>query len=517
MCTYLTKRGSTYWFRRPIPAALRPFVDGATQFMFTLGTKDKAVAKQHWAKAVADTDERLRTAESRRARHAAIEAPGESISAPDPAGHGVSEHDLDGAEIAHREDLEQEARREAREDEHHYWKKRMRFTTQELSAREAAVKDMLAEKDFDLELAKNEIRHLRSLLDTAKRAGDTRLLEKPAPIVDDAPPAVAEGVMLDEKIIDLWAAEREVVKKGIDTHRAVARWFYERIGRKPVADITRADVIVFKDKLIAEGQSPANTLMKLSRLRTLLQWAADNNYAAENAAATVRIKVAAKAGTRRLEFDLTSLNQIFASPVFAEGARPTQGRGEAAYWLPLLALFAGARLEELGQLRPQDVQEMSYPDVDGAMVASWFIRIRPDKQDNMRLKNAGSERDVPVHPELIRHGLLDYVKAATAAGHSRLFPLLRPNVYGRLSAKWGEWFGRYLRNECGVTDRRLVFHSFRHTFKQYARHAGIEEGIQRQIMGHSPGDVADEYGSGYPLHRVVEGMGRFRVPGLSLP
>ena len=148
---------------------------------------------------------------------------------------------------------------------------------------------------------------------------------------------------------------------------------------------------------------------------------------------------------------------------------------------------------------------------------TWFIRIREDATDKLRLKNAASERDVPVHPELERLGFLQYVAAMRGAGEARLFPRLRPNVYGRLTAKWGEWFGPYLRNVCGLTDKRLVFHSFRHTFKQYARHAGIEEGVQRQIMGHSSTDVADEYGSGYPLHRVVEGIGRYRVPGLALP
>lgn len=63
---------------------------------------------------------------------------------------------------------------------------------------------------------------------------------------------------------------------------------------------------------------------------------------------------------------------------------------------------------------------------------------------------------------------------------------------------------------CGVTDKRMVFHSFRHTFKQYVRHAGIIEGVQRQIMGHGSSDVADDYGSGYRLHQAVEGRGYIR-------
>ncbi|MBO9622565.1 MAG: hypothetical protein J7500_07615 [Sphingomonas sp.] len=171
----------------------------------------------------------------------------------------------------------------------------------------------------------------------------------------------------------------------------------------------------------------------------------------------------------------------------------------------------------LGQLRSMDVQLERYPDENGEERSAWFIHIREDAEDDLKLKNATSERLVPVHPELERLGFVKFAEAAKKAKQARLFPLLKPNIYGRLTAKWGEWFGPYLRKTVGITDKRLVFHSFRHTFKDYARHAGIVEGVQRQIMGHSPGDVADEYGSGYSLHQLVEGMKLYKVPGLRLP
>jgi integrase len=119
-----------------------------------------------------------------------------------------------------------------------------------------------------------------------------------------------------------------------------------------------------------------------------------------------------------------------------------------------------------------------------------------------------------VHPELQRLGFLTY--AEKQKGKPRLFPNLKANKYGRLTDKWGQWFTLY-RRSVGVTDKRSVFHSFRHTFTDYARHAGIEEGVTRQLVGHSGEDVHDDYGSGYSLHRLVEGMKLYRVPGLSLP
>jgi integrase len=331
-------------------------------------------------------------------------------------------------------------------------------------------------------------------------------------------PATGSGLYLDKDILDRWAAERGVVAKGKDTHEAVARWFYERTERKPVDRITRQDVLAFKDKLLLEGQSVANTNMKLSRLRTLLGWAYQNDLAPSNVAEGISVKVADGGKMQRQPFSLSDLQAIFASPVYAKGERPKGGRLEAAYWLPLLGLFTGARLEEIGQLRVSDVQRKDYPDQDGKMLSGWFLQITEATdalgQDN-RIKNAASERLIPLHPELERLGFIAYVEKL-AYQKGRVFPDLKANVYGRLTAKWGEWFGPYLRNVCGITDKRKVFHSFRHTFKDYIRRARVAEGVQRQLMGHAGKDVADDYGSGYDLHSLAEAMATYRVPGLEI-
>lgn len=515
MCTYLAKRGATYYFRRAIPAELRPAMEGRVEFMLSLRTKDRAEAKLRIPAHTSETDRLLAEAACaspvRRATVARANMPLDTFE------RQRFDRDQEAAAQDAQAGMEREARQEARRDLRSYWRDRMALSTQELTPAEAAVKDLIGEQAFDLDLAQGQIAGLRSLLSEAIASGNTDCIARPiAPAT--IKPAEPTGTMLDTNIIDLWAAERKPVQKGIDTHRAVARWFYERVGRKEVAAITRADVLAFKAKLVEEGATAANIRMKLSRLRTLLQWAADNDHATANVAHGITIKDPEQAKNKRREFDLASLNSIFASPVYADGARPVGGKGEAAYWLPLMALFTGARLEELGQLRPKDIARLSYPDADGQEQAAWFIRIVEDEADDLKLKNAASERLVPVHSELDRLGFIAFVEAASKAGQERLFPGLKPNIYGRLTAKWGEWFGPYLRNICSVTDKRLVFHSFRHTFKHYARHGGIIEGVQRQIMGHSSGDVADQYGSGYPLHQVVEGMKQFRVPGLkSLP
>jgi hypothetical protein len=55
----------------------------------------------------------------------------------------------------------------------------------------------------------------------------------------------------------------------------------------------------------------------------------------------MRLKV--PRSTRR-PWEPEELSVLFNSPIYLEGVRPKGGKGEAAFWLPLLALYSGARL-----------------------------------------------------------------------------------------------------------------------------------------------------------------------------
>jgi integrase len=509
MCSYLHRApNGVYYFRMGIPADLRPFMANKREIKTSLRLKDRDAAKAVIPDMTKAAYALLKQASAD--RDAAAKPAAQPV-----APKTIAQLDRERARWEH-EQLQVELVEDAN------------FAADMEIERLEPIMDALADglesnaSPADIARAgRLLVLHEREKADRlvgalhARYGQNARASESENQAVE-CKPATGSGLFLDGDILDRWATERGVVKKGKDTHKAVAEWFYARTERKPVEQITRQDVLAFKDKLLAEGQTVANTNMKLSRLRTLLGWAYQNDLAPANVADKINVKVADSGKNKRLPFALDELQTIFASPVYVSGDRPKGGKGEAAYWLPLLGLFTGARLEEIGQLRVSDVQRREYPDRDGKMLAGWFLHITEatdeQGQDN-RIKNAASERLVPVHPELVRLGFIAYV-AKLANQKGRVFPDLVPNIYGRLTAKWGEWFGPYLRNVCGVADRRKVFHSFRHTFKDYIRRARVAEGVQRQLMGHAGKDVADDYGSGYDLHSLAEAMATYRVPGL---
>ena len=183
-------------------------------------------------------------------------------------------------------------------------------------------------------------------------------------------------------------------------------------------------------------------------------------------------------------FSVDELNKLFASPVFVEGKRQLGGKGEAAFWFPMIALYAGARRTEIAQLRLGDIRA-------GAGIP--FIDFN-DEGDDQNLTTTTSARSVPIHRDLITAGFLDYVTERTkkAKAEDPLWAGFTSPI-GPKAKLWSKWFGRYL-GEYVVNSPSKTFHSFRHTFKRACREAGITEEIHHAFTGHAGGGVGRSYG-----------------------
>jgi integrase len=216
--------------------------------------------------------------------------------------------------------------------------------------------------------------------------------------------------------------------------------------------------------------------------------------------------------SERAPFEAKELQAIFGSPVFTEGHRPDGGKGEAAFWLPLLALFTGARLGELSGLRASDV-------VHDTSVGTVCIYITADTRAGKRLKTKQSARAVPIHAQLIELGFLKFVAAEAKAHGERawLFPQVAPGTTG--ARAYSKWFGRYIGAQ-GVTDTAKVFHSFRHNFTDALRIADVADGVSRALVGHTQGGVHGRYGAkdmaARYRHRLAEAIARGAYAGLDL-
>lgn len=230
------------------------------------------------------------------------------------------------------------------------------------------------------------------------------------------------------------------------------------------------------DEIIALGDKPAapNTVNKnLTRISALFRWAVEYGYTSLNPAGGMTIKNPKRASEERQAFSDDDLIKLFHREDFhREGAKQP-----FRYWVPLIALFSGARQNEIAQLYLADFYES-----DGVPLISIN-----DQGEGKRLKTKAGKRSIPVHAELVRLGLLRYVDELRAANETRLFPELplKRDGYGQIVSKW---FQRY-RRQCGISDDGKVFHSFRHTVIDRLKQADVPKEKIAALVGHEDDSV----------------------------
>jgi integrase len=233
---------------------------------------------------------------------------------------------------------------------------------------------------------------------------------------------------------------------------------------------------------------------RLRKLTAFLNWCKSNGYVSDNPLAGMKV-MTRSAKEARLSFERHDLVTLLNHEALRKEAQKHPWR----YWLPLLGRATGARLEELCQLRVDDIiEQQGIP----------CIRI-DDSREGQNLKNSSSRRVLPLHPSLIEFGLWQYAESLRAAGTDRLFPELEA-VRGKLGHAPSKWFGRY-KVKLGITDPRKTFHSFRHTFIDDLRDAGVQDSLIKRMVGHEDSSVTfGIYGSRTPFKAMVEALGHIQ-------
>jgi integrase len=322
--------------------------------------------------------------------------------------------------------------------------------------------------------------YVRALQDIEKRNAGEPI---PTPAALAAPNAVASGTL--REAFEGWKKERERPEGTVHEYGRAIEMFISFIGNFALLEIRRSHVLRFREalQLVPTMQHRKGTLRTAS-LDELADYGRKHPSVPKVSAGTVNKQlgaVQAIAGwgyhtglvpddaqwldpfkdmrleeeqSTRAPFDTQDLQTIFNDPLFTKHELPEGAGGEAGVWLPLLALFAGARQAEVAGLRVFDIS------VDASTRVP-LIRIVADRKAGRSLKNKSSERVVPVHPQLVKLGFLKYVEQRRRDGERAwVFPTVAPDQRGALSA-WSKWHGRYLRGPLGITDTDKVFHSWR--------------------------------------------------------
>ena len=172
------------------------------------------------------------------------------------------------------------------------------------------------------------------------------------------------------------------------------------------------------------------------------------------------------------------------------------------YWLPILGLYSGNRLEEFAQQHRSDVRQTE---------GLWHFTLNDD--GDKQLKNDQSARRVPIHPLLLLLGFLDYVEKAAPKANDRIFPLLRPGGPDRkVGYYFSKWWSRYGQGT-GVYEKGYDYHSFRHSVTTKLAHQGVSLELRNELFGRE-GTSTDEkfYLKGMPLAQLAAAIAKVEWP-----
>jgi len=239
-------------------------------------------------------------------------------------------------------------------------------------------------------------------------------------------------------------------------------------------------------------------------ISSFFNWAIRKGILTTNPA--TRMTVGAKgAPSTRKPFTQSQLTTLFAAlPKWCEGFVGKK-------WLPLIALFSGMRLGEIATLRVNDVRM-----IDGT---TCFVLVETEERS---LKTPGATRNVPLHPELIRLGLLRYVEARRdeSGDNARLFPDLAGDTQRQIVDVFQKRFSYFISRLPGFDGKGtgVSFHSFRHGFRDALREAGVPIDATRALGGWArSGGVEERYGQGTRPATLAKWMSKVSYPGLTLP
>lgn len=247
-----------------------------------------------------------------------------------------------------------------------------------------------------------------------------------------------------------------------------------------------------------EMLSPKTFNETLLWTRTLFKEAVTHELLTRSPAAVLKDRKDAHPSAKRAHFTDEHLAAYLSATEDARESDP------AVYWIPRIMSLTGARLGEPAGLTPADIRE-----VDGVLCFDFNERVR-------KLKSAAAARFVPVHPQLIELGLIEYRdKVAAQEGKGA-------NLFGIVPDKAGSYSNALskrlaIRRRKAGLPQKVVSESSRNTAMATLSRAGVPLHVIKDLVGHETSSGADAVTLGYigktPVSQLAEAVAKLpRLP-----
>ena len=242
------------------------------------------------------------------------------------------------------------------------------------------------------------------------------------------------------------------------------------------------------------------------------------------------LKVKVRDAVKRETFTNSEIELFFTTDLFV--SKNVEFKFSWRYWIPILMMYHGTRLEEVAQPFVSEIIEEE---------GIWCLRIDNHRepagdQKKTRVKNENSVRLIPLHHKVLSLGFLDYVRHLENCGETKLFPdlsrLTPKGQFVKHGKKVTAFFNEDSEKEnkksyltkCGIkhVDTNAGTKSlicFRHTVQKVLNDNPtniITEKID-QLFGHAPRNIGKKHYSGFSLGTIQEVVNLIDYPEANLP
>ncbi|MGI3899404.1 MAG: DUF6538 domain-containing protein [Janthinobacterium lividum] len=485
---------SVYWVRRRVPQALRDKL-GTALYQRTLETKDPTEAKIRFADALAELNERwarLAAEAGRMTRKQRQALAGEYCR----------------WSVARREEdpgRPEDMRRSIERDE-----ARIKPSGGRISSPGSVVGELLgaflvergiAVHDLDMfdlsiDCAKAEVIAKKALLRNAMgdygKAFDLDAFPKYVPSEEKAGKIRAGTPVLSvDGDWDAFVSERKLSIATQKRWRPLLTKFQSHFGRPDLSTALPIEIGEWKRDLLSSGLSHKTVREgHIAALRSFYGWAIDEGKMAINPASGIKVareKVYESEPTRgNRDIGDAHARLILSETLRLPDPQTPAKLAAAKRWVPWICAYTGARVNEVTQLRSQDIV---LERVGGDEVL--IMRITPDAGT----VKGNRARDVVLHPHLAEQGLAEFVRSS--GGGPLFYERERPRKGSEQNQpfrKVGERIARWVR-ELGVDDPNVdPNHGWRHRFKTTARNVKMDHEVREGMAGHATKTVGEGYG-----------------------
>jgi integrase len=257
------------------------------------------------------------------------------------------------------------------------------------------------------------------------------------------------------------------------------------------ATVTAREAEDWKQAMLDNGELSNNTIgQRIQNLRTVIQWAREQSlgelYPAANPLDLVKRPAYRTVASADRTYTMDEAVTVLAA---ARKETSTERR-----WLPWMCAYSGARINEVAQLRKADFFQVGN---------DWFYRL--STTGGKTLKTRSSERMVPVHPDLLREGLIEFITKLSLSNDERIF-----------SAGAHSTIQRWIRKKLCITRTELApSHGWRHLFEDLCTGGGMVDAARYYMTGRATGRSSDGYGKSQAmLPGLAAEMRKF--PGIPL-